>query len=110
MASRRKVSAIEEIRQFEQDQEKRLERAKAETEKKLETAKKSRETQINRAKEQALKEKEAEVGEAMKKAKREVENTVREYASLKEELKAKSSKNFDQAVEKCFSILLYNDM
>ncbi len=92
MASRSKVSAIEEIRQFEQDQEKRLETAKTEAENKLEATKKSREEQIGRAKEQALKEKEAEVGEAMKKAKREVENTVREYASLKEELKAKSSK------------------
>lgn len=100
------LSIVEGIHKFEEEQEKRLEKARAANEAKLEAIYKSREVQLHRAEEESLKEKEKKVREATEQAKKEVAATLREYTTLIDELKQKSSKNSEKAAEKCYSVLL----
>ncbi|MCD4740695.1 hypothetical protein K8R43_05935 [archaeon] len=99
-------SVIEDIRIFEEQQEQRLERAKDASASATKELEQNRATELKTAEETLLKEKQRLVAQATEQAKEDASIALNEYSSRAEELKAKSSKNEKDAIEKCYALLL----
>ena len=96
-------NTLEELKNFEKEQSDLLENIKNNSEKQVEKAKKETDTRLKQEKEKLEKEKQAKIEKANLDAKTQSKSIVKEYKDGIKGLERKSTKNFDNALDKIFS-------
>ncbi len=101
-----KKNILEELRKFEETQEKRVERAGKSAEKKVENAEKNAEKRLEEKKAELMKERESLVKKAATKAKKDAVNIHAEFADKEKQLTKQVSKNKQNALDAVFEEVL----
>ncbi len=98
-------NTLEELKNFEKQEQNRLEQMQAASLKDIEKANKDIDKRLKETKEELLRTKDEEVKVAKEKAGEKAKEVASEYKGKIGELEIKSSKNFKGAVDKIFSVI-----
>ena len=100
------MEILQELRNFEKQEESKLDNIQTDSLKRIEQVKKDIDKKLNEEKTRLQEKKEAEVLKTKDAAKEEAIVVTNDYQKRIGQLKSKSSKNFDKAVDKIFSAIL----